>query len=79
MSMAPQYNLGPWYTGNMLPWHGRVRGPIPLGSTPNVLRDLRHGGGREFKSLPVHQNFSNTLASRDFFATILLSLCLLII
>ncbi len=25
--------LGPWYTGNTLPWHGRVRGPIPLGST----------------------------------------------
>ena len=24
---------GPWYTGNTLPWHGRVRGSIPLGST----------------------------------------------
>lgn len=25
--------LGPWYTGNMLPWHGRVAGSIPAGST----------------------------------------------
>ena len=31
--MAFLFFPGPWYTGNMLPWHGRVRGSIPLGST----------------------------------------------
>lgn len=28
---------GPWYTGNMSPWHGEVRGSIPLGSTISLI------------------------------------------
>jgi hypothetical protein len=24
---------GSWYTGNTLPWHGRIAGPIPAEST----------------------------------------------
>ena len=27
------FSLGLWYTGNTPPWHGGVRGPIPLRST----------------------------------------------
>ena len=26
-------DAGSWYTGNTLPWHGRVAGPIPAEST----------------------------------------------
>lgn len=28
---------GPSYTGSILPWHGRERGSIPLGSTGRVI------------------------------------------
>ena len=27
------FDKGSWYTGNTLPWHGRVAGPIPAEST----------------------------------------------
>ena len=30
-------NRGSWYTGNTLPWHGRVAGPIPAESTQRLL------------------------------------------
>lgn len=40
--------LGPWYTGNMLPWHGRVRGSIPLGSTSlTVFLPVIYSYGKE--------------------------------
>jgi hypothetical protein len=34
-----RYNLhrGLWYTGNTPPWHGGVRGPIPLRSTKSQI------------------------------------------